>query len=99
MSIELRNSTSGGPGYLKETGSAQHAFASAKTSGAVTPSDSTVLSFKALYVGTGGNVVVKHSESGSAITYTGVNAGFILPVSGVRVMAATTASNVVWMDW
>jgi hypothetical protein len=78
---------------------AQHVFASARDSGAVTASDSTVLDFDALYVGGTGNVVIKHDASGSAITYTNVPGGSILPVSGVRVMAATTATSIIWMKW
>lgn len=74
-------------------------YASARESGAVTPDDDTELSFDALYVGTAGNVAIKHIEDGNTVTYTGVGAGVILPVSGVRVMAATTASNIVWMRW
>jgi len=75
-------------------------FASATTSGAVTKSDSTVLDFNAIYVGTAGDVAIKHVEGGSAVTYPSVPAGSILPVAGVRVMSAnTTASNMVWMKF
>lgn len=73
--------------------------ASATNSGTVTPSDTTVLEFKALYVGGSGNVVIKHTTDGSSITYPSVLAGTILPVKGVRVMAATTATSLVWMNW
>lgn len=66
---------------------------------AVTKSDDTVYKFKSLFVGGAGNVTIKHDESGSAVTYTGVIAGQILPVRGVRVMAATTATNIVAMNW
>lgn len=66
---------------------------------AVTKSDSTVYKFKALFVGGAGNVTIKHDESASAVTFTGVLAGQILPVKGVRVMAATTATNITAMDW
>lgn len=77
-----------------------HITASATSSGAVTKSDSTVLQFRAIYVGGAGDVAIKHTEGGSAVTYVGVPAGSILPVSGVRVMSAgTTATNMVWMDW
>jgi len=74
-------------------------FASATTSGAVTASDSTVLDFNALYVGVGGDIAIKHRTGGPTVTYVGVPAGSILPVAGVRVMAATTATSVVWMKW
>ena len=74
-------------------------FASAKSSGAVTPSDATVLDFHALYVGGTGTVSIDHTEGGTAVAYTLVPAGTILPISGVRVNAATTASAIVWMRW
>lgn len=85
---------------LKGTDGAAHVFSSATSSGAVTKSDSTVLDFNAVYVGTGGDVAIKHTEGGSAVTYPSVPAGMILPVAGVRVMSAnTTASNMVWMKF
>lgn len=80
-------------------GGAMSTFASATSSGAVTKSDATVLDYNALYVGSTGNVVVKHTETGSAVSYPNVPAGTILPVAGVRVMDATTATNIVWMKW
>lgn len=81
-------------------GGAAYVAASATSSGAVTKSDSTVLQFRALYVGGAGDVAIKHTEGGDAVTYVGVPAGTILPVSGVRVMSTnTTATNMVWMDW
>lgn len=74
--------------------------ASATSSGAVTKSDSTALQFRAVYVGGAGDVAIKHTEDGDAVTYVGVPAGTILPVSGVRVMSTgTTATDMVWMDW
>lgn len=72
---------------------------SATRYGAVTPSDSTELRFKRLYVGGTGNVVLKSSVDGAAITFWAVPAGTQLEVSGVRVMAATTATTITWMDW
>ena len=78
---------------------AQSVFASAKSSGAVTASDSTVLDYHALYVGGVGDVSIDHTEGGTAVVYTAVPAGTILPVSGVRVNAATTATSIVWMKW
>jgi len=64
---------------------------------AVTPSDSTNLSFdaRALYVGTGGNVVVVFPDN-STVTFTNVQSGSILPVIAKRVNStSTTASNIV----
>lgn len=87
-------------GIKKNTDNNQHAFASATSSGAVTKSDSTVLDFNALYVGTGGDVAIKHAEDGAAVTYTNVPSGSVLPVSGVRVMSTgTTAAAITWMKW
>lgn len=84
----------------KGTDNAAHVFASARSSGAVTPSDSTVLDYNALYIGTGGNVAIKHTSAGSAVTFTSVLDGTILPVAGVRVMSTnTTATNIVWLKW
>ena len=72
---------------------------SAKRSGAVTPSDSTELAFKRLYVGGAGNVVIRHGLNEAAVTYPAVPVGTFIDVEGVRVMVATTATNIVWMDW
>lgn len=65
------------------------------SSAAVTKSDSTALKFDALWVGGTGNVVIKHTEPGDAVTFTNVANGVLLPVAGVRVMAATSATNIV----
>ncbi len=73
-------------------------FASATASEMVTPDDATPLQFKALYVGGAGDIAIKHSSDGPTITYIGVQAG-ILPVAGVRVMAATNGSDIVAMNW
>lgn len=62
---------------------------------AVTPSDSTEINCRALYVGGAGNVVVQMPNRDVSITFSGVLAGTILPVSARRVMAATTATNIV----
>lgn len=66
---------------------------------AVTPSDSVNLDdpARALFIGTGGNVVVIPAGSGaSAVTFNNVQDGSILSVSAARVNATnTTASNIV----
>jgi hypothetical protein len=72
---------------------------SAKRSGAVVPSDSTALVYKRLYVGGAGNVVIQHEGADSVTTFPSVPAGTFMEVSGCRVMAATTATNLVWMDY
>ena len=68
---------------------------------AVSPSDSTELNARALYVGGAGNVVVQMmgipniSPGTVSVTFAGVPAGTLLPISVRRVMAATTATNIV----
>ena len=70
--------------------------ASARRAAAVTPSDSTVLeNTRALYVGVAGDVAVTLVEGGS-VTLVGVNAGTILPIQVVAVLATgTTATSIV----
>jgi hypothetical protein len=64
---------------------------------AVTPSDATVLGMtKGLYVGTAGNVAVKHTAAGTAVVFSNVPAGTFLPIEVRLVMStSTTASNIV----
>lgn len=74
--------------------------ATAVNSVAVTASDSTEVSCEALYIGSSGNVAIKHQSTSATVTYIGVPAGSILPLrlrSG-RVMAATTAGSIVAMS-
>ena len=63
----------------------------AKDGFAVTKSDSTVIRFDALYVGGTGDVTVRTAR-GTTLLFSAVPVGTILPVSGDRVMAATTAT-------
>lgn len=72
---------------------------SATQYGTVTPSDSTALAFQRLYIGGAGNVVLKSAIDAAAVAFSNVPAGTWMEVSGVRVMAATTATNIIWMDW
>lgn len=61
---------------------------------AVTPSNSTVLSFLALYIGTTGDVAIV-SANGQTVTFSSVAVGFF-PVAGTKVLSTgTTASNIV----
>jgi hypothetical protein len=78
---------------------AAHVFASVTSSGLVTKSDSTVLKFKALWIGTAGDVSVDHTEGGAAAVFFNVPGGAFFEVSGVRVNAATTADDMRWVDW
>lgn len=65
---------------------------------AVTPSDSTDLPriARALYVGVSGNISVICEDGGTAVTFTGLSAGQILPVRVKRVRStSTTATSIV----
>ncbi len=76
-------------------------FASAIGYTAVTKSDTTAVTCKALYVGTGGTVVIAPSVGGTAVSFVNVENGQILPIelkSGT-VNAATTASDIVALNW
>jgi hypothetical protein len=72
------------------------AIAPAAGYAAVTKSDTTDLGpVRALYIGGAGDVVVSTGLTGSGVTFTATQAGSVLPVNCRRVMAATTATNVV----
>lgn len=64
---------------------------------AVAPNDTTDLTTgatRALFVGGAGNIAVI-MEDGSAVTFNGVTAGTLLPISVSRVKATnTTATNI-----
>lgn len=62
---------------------------------AVTPSDTTFLSPSTIYVGSGGNVVVEPVVGGNTITFTNAPSGATIPVRVRRVLAATTATDLV----
>ena len=72
------------------------ATVSAYDAAAVTLSDSTELApTRALFVGTGGNLKVTMAY-GTDVTFTGVQAGSILPIQVTKVWSTgSTASNVV----
>lgn len=62
---------------------------------AVTKSDTTVLSgVRALYIGVSGDVVVITKGRTSAVTFKACPVG-ILPVQATKVMAATSATDIV----
>lgn len=65
---------------------------------AVTPSDSTELDCRALYVGGAGNVVLQMPGRSETVTFLSVPAGTFMPVSARRVMAATTATGIVALN-
>ena len=63
---------------------------------AVSPNDTTRLNgVRGLYIGGAGNVVVKMDRNTTAVTFTAVPVGTILPVSAVIVMTTTTATNII----
>lgn len=61
---------------------------------AVTPSDTADNYGVALYVGVGGNVVLK-TEAGQTVTWSSVPAGTTIVQRFTNVMAATTATALV----
>lgn len=71
------------------------ATVAARDAVAVTPSDATVIPVtRALYIGTGGDLVVKMA-SDNQVTFTAVAAG-IFPIQVQMVLSTgTTASNIV----
>lgn len=61
---------------------------------AVTPSDATVLEVtRGLFIGTTGDVAVTMAD-GQAVTFVNLASGIILPIQVTKVMAATTASDI-----
>jgi hypothetical protein len=61
----------------------------------VSPSDSDSLEYvRGLYIGGTGNVACE-DQSGSAVTFFAVPTGFVLPIRPSKVLAATTATNIV----
>ena len=63
---------------------------------AVTPSNSTVVECKALYIGGAGNVTLKSKVSDTAVLFTAVPAGTLLAVNAYIVQSTgTTATSIV----
>ena len=80
----------------------QKVFASAIGFTAITPSDSTLVTCKAIYVGVGGNIAIAPSLVGAAVTFLNVGSGVFLPVElkDGRVMSTnTTATNLINIKW
>ena len=62
---------------------------------AVTPSDSAIQSFRALYIGNTGNVSVV-TNGGTTVAFLNCPTGLILPICGQQVLlSGTTASSIV----
>jgi hypothetical protein len=76
----------------------------ASTGVAITKSDSTAISFRALWVGGAGDLSLiflndtSNNGAGTAVTIAAVPAGTLLPFAVRRVMAATTATLIVGLD-
>lgn len=63
---------------------------------AVTPSDSTVISPSAIYVGVTGDVAVMPEVGGVSVVFKAVPAGSRVPVQVIQVLSTgTTATNMV----
>ena len=62
--------------------------------GDITPSDTTLINCRGIYVGGAGNVTLSIDGVTAAVTLTAVPVGTILPIclDAGRVMAATTAT-------
>ena len=73
-------------------------FASLTSSGVVTPSDTTELDFKVLWIGVAGNVTVAHTATGTPIEFPNVPGGWF-EFQGVIVHTDTTADGIRWGNW
>lgn len=77
-------------------------FSSANNFVSITPSDSAVVSFKALYVGSGGTIAIAPSEAGTPVSFVGVSSGTFFPVevrNGRLMSTGTTATSIVALGW
>lgn len=73
----------------------QNLFASYATFQACTPSDTTLLNCRAIYVGGAGDVAISRDGTTAAVTIGSVPAGTILPImlDGGRVMSTNTTAT------
>ena len=63
---------------------------------AVTPNDSDdIETTRALYVGTGGDLTVTLADDGSAVTFSNLPDGSLLPFRVKAVKTASTASSII----
>ncbi len=69
----------------------------AESATAITPNDSTTIPpTRGLYVGESGDVVAQMADGGANVTFTGLAAGVIHPLSVVKVLSTgTTATGIV----
>jgi hypothetical protein len=61
----------------------------------VTPSDSTIVNCRALWVGGAGNVAAVLIGDTAAVTFTAVPAGTILPIACSKIMATNTTATLI----
>ena len=81
-----------------QTNSVDSPTAPAQNCFAIVPDNDSPLPFltKALYVGTGGDIVVRLLQSAADVTFFNVPTGYILDVRAIAVRATgTTAENIV----
>lgn len=62
---------------------------------AVTPSDSTAVLFRGLWIGGAGNVAIIGLLGDTAVTLSGVPAGTYLPIAVKRVMSTNTTATLI----
>lgn len=63
---------------------------------AITKSDSAINAFRAIYIGTGGDVAIIAQGDTAAVTLKNVPSGSLLPISTLKVMSTnTTATDMV----
>ncbi|NNH59461.1 hypothetical protein HLI01_22255 [Rhizobium laguerreae] len=72
----------------------------ASNAAAVTPNDSTDLTYtsRAIYIGGAGNLAVIMA-GGQTVTFTGVLAGAVIPIRASRVMSTNTTATSIVAVW
>lgn len=71
--------------------------ASVREGAAITPSDTAVVSMDAMWVGTGGDLVLDYGDGN--VTFLNVPGGAFFETQGCIVKVASTASNLVAVKW
>jgi len=66
---------------------------------AVTPSDATVVGCNAIYVGGAGNISVLPKSGETAVVFTAVPVGSILPVNAVLIRSTGTTATLLIALW
>lgn len=75
-----------------------HGFTHYEGATAITPSDVTIVNFKALLVGGAGALVIEPAQGGNTVTITAI-AGQYIPIGIKRVLATgTVATGIVGMS-